>query len=167
VDQVPVSPQLVEAVGRLWQVRAEMKALATEEAALRDAVLAEVADWPVAWFPVRAGGHDLRLSLRAGHLDAEAASTRLARLGLLGRVPREPAIKDPVRAREFPRVVARLRLGQAQEAVLAAYAEVVEWVPAITPDLLRGWRDAGALDPEDLAACFRDGRPQIAVLTVR
>jgi hypothetical protein len=168
MDRAPLTPYLAETVNRLGQIREQLKALTTEESALRDAILAVVETWPAEWFPVRVGAHQLKLSHRPGKLDREGAETTLARLRLSARVPREARVAHPERAREFPSLARGMNLPpDTTEALLAAYEEIIEWTPVISVELLEGWHDGGVLEDADYAACFRDGRPEILVLTVR
>jgi hypothetical protein len=168
LDRPPLSPDLAQAVSRLWQVREELKRLETEEAALRDGILAAVEDWPDSWFPVNVGGHELRRSRRPGRLDATAALDRLAALGLMPRVPLRPTLANADAAVRFGERVKALRLGaEATARVLALYGEAVALVPDVNADLLRAWRSAGTLTESEYRACFRDAKPDIPVLAVR
>jgi hypothetical protein len=168
MERPPLTPELAQAVSRLAQVREELKRLETEESLLREGILATVAPWPDAWFPVSVAGHELRRYRRPGRVDPTAAEDRLARLGLLTRVPRRPVLKDADLAARFPDQVATLHLDAAvADRILAWYRAIIEWQPDINGDLLAAWRANGTLPDGEYRACFRDGKPEIVVLAVR
>jgi hypothetical protein len=168
MDRPGLTPELARAVSRLAQLRDELKQRETEEAALRDAILASIQGWPDEWFPIRIAGHELRRARRAGRLDGEKAQDRLAARGLLARVPLAPRIKDAQAAIEFPERVRRLNLDDAVTRELTlGFREAVSLEPSISADLLKAWRDNGTLPESDYRQCFKDGRSEILVLLVR
>ena len=167
VSRDVVDPELAAAVHRLAAVRAERRALETEEALLRDLVWRHVEHWPPDAFPWRAGAVELRRQVRGGRVEDETALAILDEAGLLAAAPRRFVVNDAEAARFGERLDA-LRLGAGKRrAVADAFDRAVTAVPQPDADWLAEQARAGRLTPEQYRACFAQRRPQVVVLTVR
>lgn len=167
-DRPAVSEELGRCILRLSKVRAELRALETEEQLLRDALARAVGAWPDSWFPVRAQDHELRRHGRAGTVDAEAASKALTAAGVMDQVPTVMRIADADVAREFPARLLELGIGRrTADKVASLYSAAVQPVPEVTAAWLEERHAAKVVDEGTYRACFRRGQPVVWVWTVR
>jgi hypothetical protein len=167
-DRPAVSEELGRCIVRLSKVRAEIRALETEEQLLRDALARSVGAWPDSWFPIRAEDRELRRHGRVGTIDAEAALQALTAAGLRDQVPTVMRVADAEAAREFPSRLLDLGIGRrTADKVAALFSTVVQPVPDVTAAWLEERRAAKAVDEDTYRACFRRGQPVVWVWTVR
>jgi predicted metal-dependent TIM-barrel fold hydrolase len=162
-----MSPEVKAAVQRLRVIRRELKALETEEALLRDLILASIGHWPADVFPVRVGEVEVALQARPGRVDMAAALKILEEAGRLAAVPARLVLNAEA-AGQFDEQVQALGLPATKlRRLRALYQEVVREEPDPTPAFLADEASAGRLRPEQYRACFQKSRPQIPVVIVR
>jgi len=162
-----LSAEVKAAVHRLRVIRRELKALETEEALLRDLILATVGHWPPDAFPVRVGDVELSLQRRPGRVDVDSALRVLGEAGLAGEAPRR-LVLNPDAAARFEEELGAIGLPPGKQArIRALYADVVRAAPDPTPAFLAQAAAAGRLGPAAYRACFLHQRPTIPVVTVR
>lgn len=160
-------PEVKAAVQRLRVIRRELRSLETEEALLRDLILATIAHWPAEAFPVRVGEVELSRQTRPGRVDEAAALRVLEEAGLLQDVPTR-LVLDADRAAAFEGEVAALKLPAPKRGrVLQLYRDAVHAEPDPRPAFLAEAAETGQLLPDQYRACFQKARPQIPVVIVR
>ncbi len=163
-----ISPELAQAVTQLGHVRRQLKDLETEEALLREQILAVVEHWPKEAFPLRVGAFEVRLGERKGRIDVAACYQVLEEERLLAEMPVEPVILDVSQVDQLRRALVRLDMPDAtREQLIRSYKAAVDWQPILSHEVLAKLHQEAQLSPEEYRACFKDGKPTVTMLTVR
>lgn len=162
------SAEIAQAADRIYQIRETVRKLELEESLLREAVLKALQDVPEADFPVRLGTRDVRVMVRAGRIDEAEAARLLTAHGLGERVQRWPEIQSVPDVRRLESGIAELSMpGKTRAALAAAFGAAIQYRPRVEASVLSGLVRSGLIDQALYRSCFKDGRAEIRMLSVR
>lgn len=168
MERPVIGRDLAEAIGRLGGVRRQIKALETEESALRQQVMKAIADWPQECFPVRVAGYEVKRQQRVGKVDVDEATKILSDKGLLDQVDTRPEFLDIDALINLRVDMARKPMpSQTRLELTAQFEQAIGWHPVITAQEIQDFYAHHRLEEAEWLLCFRDLKPVIEVLLVR
>ncbi len=163
-----IERDLAETINRLGSIRRQLKDLETEEALLRNQVVAALAGWPAKWFPIRVGGYEIRRQQRAGKLDVDQAVKILLDKGLLALLESTPVIigTQEVYALRVD-LASQMMPPETRSVLLQDYEAAIGERPVIAVGDIEALHQQGKLTEDEWKGCFKDAKPFIEMLTVR